>query len=54
MVYDSMELPVDFVQGIAYKLTRMYYDWLGTVRVPGSCQYACKLAFMVELLYKEV
>ena len=32
---------------ISYKLTHMYYNWPGTVRVPAPCQYAHKLAYQV-------
>lgn len=32
---------------LAYKLTHMYYNWPGTIRVPAPCQYAHKLAFLV-------
>eukprot|EP00092_Neocalanus_flemingeri_P023338 GFUD01025304.1.p1 GENE.GFUD01025304.1~~GFUD01025304.1.p1 ORF type:complete len:970 (+),score=314.12 GFUD01025304.1:89-2998(+) len=54
VVHDSMELPVDAVQRISYKLTHMYYNWPGTVRVPAPCQYAHKLAYQVgEHIHKE-
>ena len=33
---------------ISYKLTHMYYNWPGTVRVPAPCQYAHKLAYQVS------
>ena len=32
----------------SYKLTHMYYNWPGTVRVPAPCQYAHKLAYQVK------
>jgi len=54
VVHDSMDLPVDAVQRISYKLTHMYYNWPGTVRVPAPCQYAHKLAYQVgEHIHKE-
>jgi len=54
VVNDSLGLPVDAVQRIAYKLTHMYFNWPGTVRVPAACQYAHKLAYQVgEHLHKE-
>ena len=28
----------DDIQKLAYKLTHMYYNWPGTVRVPAPCQ----------------
>uniref|UniRef100_A0A0K2TEK4 Uncharacterized protein n=1 Tax=Lepeophtheirus salmonis TaxID=72036 RepID=A0A0K2TEK4_LEPSM len=44
----------DFLQGLSYRLTHMYYNWPGTIRVPAPCQYAHKLAAMVgENLQKE-
>jgi len=47
VIHDSLELPVDAIQRISYKLTHMYYNWPGTVRVPAPCQYAHKLAYQV-------
>lgn len=41
------ELSPDTVQKLAYKLTHMYYNWPGTVRVPAPCQYAHKLVDLV-------
>jgi aubergine-like protein len=41
------------IQKLAYKLTHMYYNWPGTVRVPAPCQYAHKLVDLVgEHLHK--
>merc|ERR1711981_550755 len=34
------ELSADIIQQLAYKLTHMYFNWPGTVRVPAPCQYA--------------
>ncbi len=31
------------VQRLAYKLSHLYFNWPGTVRVPAPCQYAHKL-----------
>jgi len=54
VIHDSLELPVDAVQRISYKLTHMYFNWPGTVRVPAPCQYAHKLAYQVgEHVHKE-
>lgn len=33
-------------QKLAYKMTHMYYNWCGTIRVPAPCQYAHKLAYL--------
>lgn len=41
-------------QQLAYKLTHLYYNWMGTIRVPAPCQYAHKLAFLTGTsLHKE-
>ena len=40
-------LGADDIQKLAYKLTHMYYNWPGTVRVPAPCQYAHKLVDLV-------
>ncbi|XP_038061502.1 piwi-like protein 1 [Patiria miniata] len=54
VVYDTSKLNADKMQRLAYKLTHLYYNWPGTVRVPAPCQYAHKLAYQVgENLKKE-
>jgi len=40
-------LDADTIQKLAYKLTHMYFNWPGTVRVPAPCQYAHKLVDLV-------
>ena len=53
VVEASENLTPDFLQGIAYKLTHMYFNWTGTVRVPAPCLYSHKLASLVgEHLHK--
>jgi aubergine-like protein len=47
VIYDTSGLKPDHMQRLAYKLTFMYYNWPGTIRVPAPCQYAHKLAFLV-------
>ena len=47
VVYDTSSLKPDHMQRLSYKLTHLYYNWPGTVRVPAPCQYAHKLAFLV-------
>eukprot|EP00300_Choanocystis_sp_HF-7_P007998 c15637_g1_i2.p1 GENE.c15637_g1_i2~~c15637_g1_i2.p1 ORF type:complete len:484 (+),score=135.25 c15637_g1_i2:311-1762(+) len=44
---DDTGLKPDHMQQLTYKLTHLYYNWSGTVRVPAPCQYAHKLAFLV-------
>jgi len=53
VVKDTSGLKPDHIQALTYKLTHLYYNWPGTVRVPAPCQYAHKLAFLVgESLHK--
>jgi len=47
VIKESPALPADDLQRLAYKLTHMYYNWPGTVRVPAPCQYAHKLVELV-------
>lgn len=47
VIEDSTGLLPDHFQRLTYKLTHLYYNWPGTVRVPAPCQYAHKLAFLV-------
>uniref|UniRef100_T1IRX2 Uncharacterized protein n=1 Tax=Strigamia maritima TaxID=126957 RepID=T1IRX2_STRMM len=47
VIYDSSNLIPDRMQRFTYKLTHLYYNWQGTIRVPAPCQYAHKLAFLV-------
>jgi len=46
-ISDNMGLSADNMQMLSYKMTHMYYNFSGTVRVPAVCQYAHKLAFLV-------
>lgn len=36
--YDDTGLKPDHVQRMAYKMTYLYYNWCGTIRVPAPCQ----------------
>lgn len=47
VIHDNMGLSADKIQLLAYKMTHLYYNWSGTLRVPAVCQYAHKLAFLV-------
>ena len=49
VIKDTSGLKPKHIQQLTYKLTHLYYNWPGTVRVPAPCQYAHKLAFMVRL-----
>lgn len=47
VIHDNLGLAPDHIQQLSYKMTHLYYNWSGTVRVPAPCQYAHKLAFLV-------
>ncbi|KAA0201706.1 hypothetical protein HAZT_HAZT000126 [Hyalella azteca] len=38
VVHDGVGLKVDNLQRLTYKLTYLYYNWPGTIRVPAPCQ----------------
>ncbi|KAK8757976.1 hypothetical protein V5799_004390 [Amblyomma americanum] len=46
VIYDTTGLKPDHMQRLPYKLTHLYFNWPGTIRVPAPCQYAQKLAFL--------
>ena len=45
--YDSSNFTVDAIQNLTFKLSHMYYNFPGAVRLPAPAQYAKKLAHMV-------
>lgn len=47
VLFNNTGLKPDIVQRFTYKMTHMYFNWMGTVRVPAVCQLAHKLAFLV-------
>lgn len=54
VLHDTSGLKPDHLQRLTYKLTHMYYNWPGTIRVPAPCQYAHKLAYLVgQSLHKD-
>ena len=54
VIKDTSGLKPNHLQKLTYKLTHLYYNWPGTVRVPAPCQYAHKLAFLVgESLHRQ-
>jgi len=54
VIHDTIGLKPDHYQKLSFKLCHMYYNWPGTIRVPATCQYAHKLAFLVgQSLHKE-
>lgn len=53
VIEDNSGWSPDNIQRLTYKLTHLYFNWPGTVRVPAPCQYAHKLAYLVgESLHK--
>ena len=48
VISDNVALDASKLQRLSYKLTHMYFNWSGTVRVPAPCQFAHKLAFLVS------
>jgi len=46
VVYDDSNFKPDQLQRLSYKMTHLYFNWSGTIRVPAPCQYAHKLAFL--------
>jgi len=47
VIFDECGLPPGKMQILTYKLTHLYYNWPGTVRVPAPVQYAHKLAYLL-------
>ena len=45
--YDSSPFSVDAIQNLTFRLSHMYYNFPGGVRLPAPAQYAKKLANMV-------
>ncbi|XP_046667762.1 piwi-like protein Siwi [Homalodisca vitripennis] len=48
VIHDTIGLDPDKLQRLTYKMTHLYFNWSGTVRVPAPVQYAHKLAFLVS------
>jgi aubergine-like protein len=46
IVYDDTEVNFKLIQELAYKLSYMYYNWCGPIKVPAPCMYAHKLAYL--------
>ncbi|XP_051173756.1 piwi-like protein Siwi isoform X2 [Leptopilina boulardi] len=47
VISDTSEWGPDKIQRMTYKLTQLYYNFAGAVKVPAPCQYAHKLAALV-------
>lgn len=53
VAFDETHLKPDHIQRLSYKMTHLYYNWSGTIRVPAPCQYAHKLAFLTGQYLQE-
>ncbi|GAB0086881.1 hypothetical protein DMENIID0001_010870 [Sergentomyia squamirostris] len=54
VIWDESGLSADRIQIWTYKMTHLYYNWSGNVKVPAVCQYAQKLAFLVgQFIHQE-
>lgn len=47
IIHDTMNLLPGQMQILTFKMCHLYYNWSGTTRVPGVCQFAHKLSFLV-------
>lgn len=54
VLHNSANIKADILQKLSYKMTHLYYNWSGTIRVPAPCQYAHKLAYLVGQYIKTV
>jgi len=43
LAYDEANVNMNDVYNLIYKLSYLYYNWSGSIRVPAPCQYAKKL-----------
>lgn len=53
VVFDETHMKPDHIQRLSYKMSHMYYNWSGTIRVPAPCQYAHKIAFLTGQYLQE-
>ena len=49
VIFDGSGLKPELMQRFTYKLCHGYFNWMGTIAVPGPCQYAHKLAYLSGL-----
>ncbi|XP_065335975.1 piwi-like protein Siwi [Cloeon dipterum] len=47
VIFDTTGLDPDKMQRFTYKLTHLYYNWSGTIKVPAPVQYAHKLSELI-------
>ena len=53
VIIDESGWTPDRIQVLTYKLTHLYYNWPGTIRVPAPCMYAHKLADLLGAHLKQ-
>ena len=53
VILDESGWTPDRIQVLTYKLTHLYYNWPGTIRVPAPCMYAHKLADLLGAHLKQ-
>ena len=53
LIFSSPFLFIFRIQVLTYKLTHLYYNWPGTIRVPAPCMYAHKLADLLGAHLKQ-
>jgi aubergine-like protein len=54
VLHDTTGLQMQHIQQLTHKLTHMYYNWPGTIRVPSVCQNAHKMAYLIgQSLHRE-
>ena len=46
IIHDQSSWKPHHHQQLAFKLCHLYYNWMGTIKVPAPCQYAHKLAML--------
>lgn len=47
VIHETTNLQPDHHHQLAYRLSHLYYNWPGTIRVVAPCHYAHKLAFLI-------
>lgn len=52
VVHDSSSMKPDHLQRLSYKMTHLYYNWPGTIRVPAPCQVIVVLFLLVFFVFQ--
>ena len=45
--YDEKLVNLEQLYTLIYKLSYLYYNWSGSIRIPSPCQYAKKLLILI-------